>query len=232
MRTITRTIAAMFAFGWAALASFVALAPTAHAAISHSVAMSDYAFAPTGITVQVGDSISWTNHDQAPHNVVTTSAPVAINSPMLSDGQSWSYTFAVPGTYHYICGVHPDMHATVVVLAAAPSTTAQARPSHPATPARPAKAASMPVMASPHSGTSSDSTPSSPPSHPRSTTTAGAAAPATSPASAAAAGAVTTATGVTTARLRPLLLVAGVIAAVTVFCLLALASRPGSTPAD
>ena len=117
MRRTARAIAAVLVAGWAALACFVALAPTAQATSSHAVVMSNYAFAPSAITVHVGDSISWTNHDQAPHNIATTSAPVAINSPTLSDGQSWSYTFTAPGTYHYICGVHPDMQATVVVLA-------------------------------------------------------------------------------------------------------------------
>lgn len=53
------------------------------------------------MTVRVGDTVTWMQHDEAPHDVVTTSAPVAFRSPRLSAGQSWSYTFRQPGTYQY-----------------------------------------------------------------------------------------------------------------------------------
>jgi plastocyanin len=235
-RTFAVVLAAVLAAGWAALSCLVALAPAAQASTAHAVMMSNYAFAPSSITVRVGDSISWTNHDQAPHNVVTTSAPVTINSPTLSDGQSWSYTFTAAGTYSYICGVHPDMHATVVVLAAAPVKAApvKAAPSggaarsaaRVAAPTRQAGAISMPSMlemTSPHPATSS---------HPKPTSSPAAAAIRSPPVSAAPiATQIAQAGGVSSARLKPLLLVAGVIAAVTVFCLLALASRPGA-PTD
>src|SRR5207253_313130 len=65
-----------------------------------------------------------TNQDTAPHTVTTTSGPQSLNSPYLSKGQSWSYTFSVPGTYQYYCTVHPEMRARVIVRAPAPATTA------------------------------------------------------------------------------------------------------------
>src|ERR1044072_2211388 len=37
---------------------------------------------------------------------------------MMATGQSWTFTFTVPGTYSYYCSVHPDMRAQVVVLPA------------------------------------------------------------------------------------------------------------------
>lgn len=229
MRRSTRMIAALLAGGVAALGCFVTLAPAAQAASVHAVAMSNYAFAPSAITVHVGDSISWTNHDQAPHNIVTTSGPATITSPTLSDGQSWSYTFTTPGTYHYICGVHPDMHATVVVLAAAQASTTKAASTagatHIATPSHPGTASihSMPGMTSPHAAISGHAA-----SQAKATAVAAAA---TTPPSATPEAVLPQAAGVSSARLKPLLLVAGVIAAVTVFCLLALASRPGA-PTD
>jgi plastocyanin len=68
------------------------------AATSHSVQMANFAFTPQVLTVTAGDSITWTNQDEAPHTVTTTSGPQAINSPMLSKGQSFTFPFTVPGT--------------------------------------------------------------------------------------------------------------------------------------
>lgn len=232
MRRTTRIIAALIAVCWTAIACLVSFAPPAQATGSHAVVMANYAFAPSAITVHVGDSVSWTNHDQAPHNIVTTDAPQSINSPMLSNGQSWSYSFTTPGTYHYICGVHPDMRGSVVVL---PAPAAMSRPSatssppHAAVHSHPASAAAMPAMPAMASGHSSHSAPSahsSSPSHPAEGATSPAIAAGGSASAAATPVAAVSSGGITSARLKPLLLVAGVIAAVTVFCLLALASRP------
>ena len=96
------------------------------AAATQQVMMQGYAFSPAALTVRVGDTVTWIQHDEAPHDVVTTSAPVAFRSPQLSAGQSWSYTFQQPGTYQYYCSVHPDMRASVTVLPA--PTTAPPKP--------------------------------------------------------------------------------------------------------
>lgn len=96
------------------------------AAAHYSVQMANYAFAPAAMTVNEGDTITWTNQDTAPHTVTTTSGPQQLSSPYLSKGQSWSYTFTAPGTYMYYCTVHPDMRAEVIVKAPAPATSAAA----------------------------------------------------------------------------------------------------------
>ncbi|EOD63423.1 cupredoxin domain-containing protein, partial [Amycolatopsis vancoresmycina] len=116
----------------ACLLAFLALPPAGPAAAAtQQVMMQDYAFSPAALTVRAGDTVTWMQHDQAPHDVVTTSAPVAFRSPQLSAGQSWSYTFRQPGTYQYYCSVHPDMRASVTVLPA--PTTAAPKPSAPRT---------------------------------------------------------------------------------------------------
>src|SRR5207249_1257893 len=58
------------------------------AAATQQVMMQDYAFSPAALTVRAGDTVTWMQHDEAPHDVVTTSAPVAFRSPRLSAGQS------------------------------------------------------------------------------------------------------------------------------------------------
>lgn len=200
----------------ALLAAFgtFALAPPAQAA-TQAVMMENYAFSPSTLTVHAGDTITWTNHDQAPHDVTTTSAPVAIKSPMLSTGQSFSYTFKTAGTYSYYCSIHPDMRATVTVLAAA--TSAPAVPVAPRVTTqqkattRSSAAQRQPVAQQQQQPTTSMSMPA---------TVSTEAAPSTGGEVAAASAAPTT-----TTTLDPMLIVAAVAAAVAVLCLLLLGSR-------
>jgi len=118
MRLIRLAVAAVVALtgvGW-----FAGTADAAPQAVA--VEMTNFAFSPAAVNVHTGDTVTWTNHDTAPHDVTVTSGPVAVHSPLLSTGQTWSYTFTTPGTYDYICSIHPDMHAVVTVAAApAPS---------------------------------------------------------------------------------------------------------------
>jgi plastocyanin len=195
------------------------VAPPA-AAATHTVMMQDYAFTSASLTVRVGDTVTWMQHDTAPHDVVTTSAPVTFGSPQLSQGQSWSYTFRTPGTYAYYCSVHPDMRAQVIVQPAAtptpqPSTRASAAP---------------PVVKQPSAAPNRTSAAaSSPPNTTSTASSAAAPAPNDSPPPPSAnqpAQAVTQPTAHTsTTSLDPMLLVAGLVTAVAIGCLLALTSR-------
>lgn len=184
--------------------------PGPAAAATQQVMMQDYAFSPAALTVRVGDTVTWMQHDEAPHDVVTTSAPVAFRSPRLSSGQSWSYTFQQPGTYSYYCSVHPDMRASVTVLPA--PTTAAAKPA-PTTPA-----AAKPAPA--HKTTSAAAPAASAPA----TTTPATAPPASTPA-ASAPPVVQQAVAATPPSLDPMLLVAGLVTGIAVLCLLLLGSR-------
>jgi amicyanin len=76
-----------------------------------TVSIADFDFNPANTTVLAGSTVTWTNNDSAPHNVV--GGP--LRSPTLSRGQSWSYTFSAPGTYSYICSIHPEMRGAVIV---------------------------------------------------------------------------------------------------------------------
>ncbi|MFE0025013.1 cupredoxin family copper-binding protein [Amycolatopsis sp. NPDC059021] len=194
----------------------LAWSPRPASAAAQQVMMENYAYGPAALTVRAGDTVTWMQHDEAPHDVVTTSAPVAFRSPKLSQGQSWSYTFTQPGTYSYYCSVHPDMRATVTVLAA-PATAA------PAPPPKPAPAAPVPPKKT--TAPSVPGTPSVPPSGSAPATNSAAppepAAPSSSEPSV-----VQQAAPATAPSLDPMLLVAGVVTAVAVLCLLLLGSRP------
>ncbi|MFE9442586.1 plastocyanin/azurin family copper-binding protein [Streptomyces sp. NPDC006602] len=103
-----------------------AQAPAAAAAQPAADAEADYQVDIMGnkfgdgkqLVVEVGQTVQWTNHDSVPHTVTTTKAPVKFDSGTLNQGDSWSYTFTKAGTYEYYCAVHPDMVASVKVVAA------------------------------------------------------------------------------------------------------------------
>ncbi|MEA2437929.1 MAG: hypothetical protein QOF65_2485, partial [Thermoleophilaceae bacterium] len=58
-----------------------------------AVAMRGTAFDPSHVSVKVGDTVTWTNHDTAPHNVVVTDGPEKFTSPTLQTGGTYSHTF-------------------------------------------------------------------------------------------------------------------------------------------
>lgn len=79
----------------------------------------NFAFAPTPLTVKKGTTVTFINKDSAPHTVtpsdVTSVALTDFGSDILSNGQSYSYTFTKAGTWNYFCGVHPSMVGAVTV---------------------------------------------------------------------------------------------------------------------
>ena len=102
----------------AAHAASTGSTPSGHAMASgatKTVAIKGYAYAPASLTINVGDTVTWTNEDTAPHTVTVSSGPVKFSSGNLAKGQSFSYTFTKAGTYDYYCAVHPDMVGKVVV---------------------------------------------------------------------------------------------------------------------
>jgi plastocyanin len=82
------------------------------------VAVVNYRFYPSTVTVSKGTTVTWVNMDFVQHTVTAGSeqAPTGLfDSHELYHMQSFSYTFDTPGTYNYYCDVHPYMVGTVVV---------------------------------------------------------------------------------------------------------------------
>jgi plastocyanin len=79
-----------------------------------SVAIEDFAFTPTTITVKKGTKVTWTNNDSAPHDVTVTSGE-GPKSDRMETGDTYSYTFDTAGTFNYFCSIHPGMTAKVIV---------------------------------------------------------------------------------------------------------------------
>jgi plastocyanin len=81
----------------------------------NAVAIKNFAFAPEALTVKVGTTVTWTNQDSDAHTVTSQGSGGPLSSAALATGQSYSYTFTKPGTYSYLCTIHPFMTATVTV---------------------------------------------------------------------------------------------------------------------
>ena len=77
------------------------------------VTIDNFTFAPAELKVKVGDTVTWTNHDDIPHTVVSTEKRFA--SPVLDTDERFTYRFAAPGSYAYFCSIHPHMTGTITV---------------------------------------------------------------------------------------------------------------------
>jgi len=89
--------------------------PKAIAAVSGSVTIADFQFTPAQITIDQGDTVTWTNNGPTPHSA--TAPGGSFDTGIFPAGESRSHTFNEAGTYSYICTPHPNMHGTVVVSA-------------------------------------------------------------------------------------------------------------------
>ena len=82
---------------------------------NHDVSITDDKdFLPEDLTINVGDTVVWTNNDDSPHTV--TADDDEFNSGNLAEGATWSYTFTEAGTYDYHCNYHGSMTGSVTVV--------------------------------------------------------------------------------------------------------------------
>ena len=71
-----------------------------------------YRFEPKAISVEAGDTVTWTNDDNFTHTVQVDGQ----EDHEVDRGDSVSITFDEPGSYHYVCTLHRrDMDGTVTV---------------------------------------------------------------------------------------------------------------------
>jgi plastocyanin len=71
-----------------------------------------YRFEPAAITVDVGATVTWTNHDEFTHNVTFDGDAALVMKP----GESVTRAFPMPGTFAYLCSLHPsEMRGSVIV---------------------------------------------------------------------------------------------------------------------
>ena len=77
------------------------------------VTIDNFTFSPKEITVAVGTTVKWVNHDDIPHTVVEKKT--TFRSKALDTDDSYSFTFASAGSFDYFCGLHPHMVGKIIV---------------------------------------------------------------------------------------------------------------------
>ena len=102
------------------LITFCALVPSAALAASQTVTIQNFTFVPSIATVNVGESVTWTNKDPIGHTATANNG--AFDKPVPANG-SVTIAFSVAGTYAYHCSIHPSMTGTIVVLGPTPAPT-------------------------------------------------------------------------------------------------------------
>jgi plastocyanin len=77
------------------------------------VTIASFSFRPFELRVPMGTTVTWTNRDDSPHTVVSTSGLFTSNA--LDTDEKFSFTFSDRGTFLYFCSLHPKMTAKIVV---------------------------------------------------------------------------------------------------------------------
>ncbi len=96
------------------------LRATASASSASAVKIRDFSFNPGGVTVHTGDTVTWTNDGKV--STGHTVSGKGFDSGVLHSGASYSHAFSSPGTFSYVCKIHPFMKGKVTVLAASTSS--------------------------------------------------------------------------------------------------------------
>jgi plastocyanin len=86
---------------------------TAPAEQADRIIVSDFMFQPTTLTIKAGSTVTWVNMDDEPHTIV--SATGLFRSAALDTQETFSFKFDEPGTYLFVCSIHPRMTGTIVV---------------------------------------------------------------------------------------------------------------------
>src|SRR5262245_23549859 len=99
-------------------ATLVALAlmttPSALSATTKNVDITAAGFTPKTVTIDFGDTVTWTNKDSGSHQVLADQLAFP-TSPVLAQNQTYSFTFTKSGSFGYRDALHTNRRGTVVV---------------------------------------------------------------------------------------------------------------------
>jgi plastocyanin len=79
-----------------------------------AISMKNFQFDPKAATVKVGQTVTWTNDDSAPHNAVDEKGG-AFKSELFNKGETYEFTAEKAGKIDYVCTIHPGMEGTLTV---------------------------------------------------------------------------------------------------------------------
>jgi plastocyanin len=95
------------------LATPLALSVSRAQAATHVVTIERFEYDPVNLQASVGDTVTFTNLDGAPHTA--TARDGSFDTGRLNRNQSGSITVTSAGSFEYICVFHPSMRGTITV---------------------------------------------------------------------------------------------------------------------
>jgi plastocyanin len=95
------------------IGAMLALGTVAAQDATNVITIDNFTFSPKELTVAVGTTVKWVNHDDIPHTLVEKKT--TFRSKALDTDDSYSFTFTSAGTFDYFCGLHPHMVGQVIV---------------------------------------------------------------------------------------------------------------------
>jgi plastocyanin len=84
-----------------------------HAPSSVQLDQKGMAFDPHMVTITVGDTVKYLNHDNVEHNIMSPEGGYDLGK--WGNGKVTTYTFKKEGVYTQLCKIHPEMLAYVFV---------------------------------------------------------------------------------------------------------------------
>lgn len=80
-----------------------------------TLTIKDFAFSPATLTVKPGTVVTVDNQDSTPHTATATGSK-AFDTGTITPGKKATFTApSKPGSYPYICTIHPFMKGTLTV---------------------------------------------------------------------------------------------------------------------
>ena len=103
----------LYRHAFAAGTFLFACAITPALAADAQITIKNFDFSPMMVSVPVGGTVVWKNLDGEPHTVVSVDGQ--FRSAALDQDETFSFKFTKPGTYTYLCSIHPKMVAMIMV---------------------------------------------------------------------------------------------------------------------
>jgi len=82
---------------------------------AHTIVQKGRAFRPAEVSINRGESLTFTNNDDFIHQIYVQSAGFSFDTDEKNPGQDITETFTAPGTFEVRCHIHPKMKLVVRV---------------------------------------------------------------------------------------------------------------------
>jgi plastocyanin len=80
-----------------------------------TVKILNFKYLPENLNIAAGETVQFVNQDEEPHTITAKNG--SFDSKGLDNAQVWKHTFMQPGTFPYLCSIHPYMQGKVTVNA-------------------------------------------------------------------------------------------------------------------